>query len=206
MDLTASIARSVATLQALASLAPAIERAAAHIVATLHRGNQLLIAGNGGSAAEASHFATELVGRFGPERRPLPALNLTADGALLTGLFNDYPSEQVFARQIAAHGRPGDLLVLISSSGNSANLLAALPPARTAGLSTLALLGRDGGRTAGLADHEIIVPGLSGRAAQEAHLFLIHHFCDHIDATFVTAPLSGTGPAAQARTASTTST
>lgn len=184
MSLAQSLAASVATFNSLAALEPAITRAGDLILQTLKQGNQLLIAGNGGSAAEASHFATELAGRYSKDRRPLPAWALPADGTLSTCIVNDYGFEHVFSRQVEAFSRPGDLLVIISSSGNSPNLLAALEAARARSVKTLALLGRGGGKAAGRCDVEIIVPGDSGRTAQEAHLFLIHHFCDQLDAAF----------------------
>lgn len=179
-----SLATTLRTFEGLAALEPAITRAGDLILETLRGGGKLLIAGNGGSAAEAGHFATELTGRYQRNRRALPALALSADGSLLTCVGNDFGFEQVFARQVAGLGRPGDLLIVLSSSGNSANLLAALAEARRTGLRSLALLGRGGGRARGFADCELIVPGDSGAAAQEAHLFLIHHFCERIDAAF----------------------
>ncbi len=179
-----SLATTLRTFEALTALEPAITRAGDLILETLRGGGKLLVAGNGGSAAEAGHFATELTGRYQRNRRALPALALSADGSLLTCVGNDFGFEQAFARQVAGLGRPGDLLIVLSSSGNSPNLLAALAEARRGGLRSLALLGRSGGRARGLADCELIVPGESGAAAQEAHLFLIHHFCERIDAAF----------------------
>ena len=179
-----SLATTLRTFEALAPLEPAITGAGDLILETLRGGGKLLVAGNGGSAAEAGHFATELTGRYQRNRRALPALALSADGSLLTCVGNDFGFEEVFARQVAGLGRPGDLLVVLSSSGNSPNLLAALAEARRGGLRSLALLGRGGGRARGVADCELIVPGESGAAAQEAHLFLIHHFCERIDAAF----------------------
>ena len=179
-----SLAATLRTLQALATIRPAIDQAGDLILTTLRQGGKLLICGNGGSAAEAAHFATELVGRYAKTRRSLPAIALTADGSLLTCLGNDFGFEAVFARQIAGLARPGDLVVVLSSSGNSPNLIAALNEARRLGLKSIALLGRQGGAAQGLASCELIVPGDSGAAAQEAHLFLIHHFCERIDAEF----------------------
>jgi D-sedoheptulose 7-phosphate isomerase len=179
-----SLAATLRTLQALATIRPAIDQAGDLILSTLRQGGKLLICGNGGSAAEAAHFATELVGRYAKTRGPLPALALTADGSLLTCLGNDFGFEAVFARQIAGLARPGDLVVVLSSSGNSSNLIAALNEARRLGLKSIALLGRQGGAARGLASCELIMPGDSGAAAQEAHLFLIHHFCERIDAEF----------------------
>ena len=181
MSLAAQVSETVACLQGLDALSPEIDRAAALILSTLRNGRKLLICGNGGSAAEASHFAAELVGRAARSSRPLPALALACDGAILTSLGNDYGYEEVFARQIAGLGAPGDLVICLSSSGNSANILAALREASAHGLRSIAFLGRGGGAAKSLATVDLIMPGDSGRAAQEAHLFLIHHFCTRVD-------------------------
>jgi D-sedoheptulose 7-phosphate isomerase len=175
---------STRTLQALTDIRPAIDAAAVLILNTLRGGGKILTAGNGGSAAEASHFATELSGRYSKNRRGLPALALSADGSLVTCVANDYGYEAAFARPLSALGRPGDLLVAFTSSGNSPNILAALRTARDLRIGTLAFLGRGGGNTRGVADVELVVPGSRGAAAQEAHLFLIHYFCELIDAEF----------------------
>jgi D-sedoheptulose 7-phosphate isomerase len=145
-------------------------------------GSRLLVCGNGGSAAEAQHFATELVGRYQAERPPLPAIALSADGALLTCLTNDYAADALFARQVQALGRPGDLLVALSTSGRSRNVIAAVAAAKAHGLHTLALLGKEGGPLAGQAEREWIVPSASTARIQEAHLLFIHVVCDYIDA------------------------
>lgn len=179
-----SLAATLRAFQGLAALRPEIDRAGKMIVDALKGGNKLLIGGNGGSAAEASHFATELVGRYARTRRPLPAVALSSDGSLVSCIGNDFGFDAVFARQIAGLGRPGDLVVLLTSSGNSPNVLAGLAEARRLGLSSIAFLGRGGGKARGLATCEIVIPGESGAAAQEAHLFLIHHFCELIDAAF----------------------
>lgn len=184
MTFDASLAETLRTFQALATIRPQIDRAGDMILATLQRGGKLLICGNGGSAAEAAHFATELVGRYAKNRRSLPAVALSSDGSLLSCIGNDYGYEQVFARQIEGLARPGDLVVVLTSSGNSPNILAALAAARTAGLESIAFLGRGGGKAKGLATCDLVMPGQSGAAAQEAHLFLIHHFCERIDAAF----------------------
>src|SRR5678815_222009 len=126
MTFDASLAETLSTFQALTTIRPAIDRAGQMIVTTLQRGGKLLICGNGGSAAEAAHFATELVGRYAMTRRPLPAIALSSDGSLLSCIGNDFGFEQVFARQVAGLAQRGDLLVVLTSSGNSANILAAL--------------------------------------------------------------------------------
>ena len=183
MNLDACLQETMRTLEALPTIRPQIERAAGLILRTLQAGRKLLICGNGGSAAEAQHFATELVGRYFKSRRPLPAIALTADGSLLTCIGNDFKFDDVFARQIDGLARPGDLVVAFTSSGNSANVVRALAAAQRLKLKSLAFLGRGGGEAKGLATCELIIPGLSGRTAQEAHLVLIHYFCELIDAT-----------------------
>src|SRR5204862_8224992 len=125
----------------------------------LKRGGKLLLCGNGGSAAEAAHFATELVGRYAKTRRSLPALALSSDGSLVTCIGNDFGYDQVFARQIAGLAKPGDLVVVLTSSGNSPNIIAALQEAKKIGVDSIAFLGRGGGKTKGLATCELIVPG-----------------------------------------------
>ncbi|MDP3073875.1 MAG: SIS domain-containing protein [Opitutaceae bacterium] len=180
----ASLAETIRTFQALATIRPQIDRAGELMLATLRRGGKLLICGNGGSAAEAGHFSTELVGRYAKTRRSLPALALSADGSLLTCIGNDFGFETVFARQIAGLAQRGDLVVVLTSSGNSTNIIAALHEAKKLGLESVAFLGRGGGQCRDLATCDLIMPGESGAAAQEAHLFLIHHFCRLIDAAF----------------------
>jgi D-sedoheptulose 7-phosphate isomerase len=180
--LTESLERDAAALDALARWAAAL----------IVGGARLLVCGNGGSAAEAQHFATELVGRYQAERRPLPAIALPADGTLLTCISNDYAAEAVFARQVEAFGQPGDLLVGLSTSGRSRNVIAAVRAARQRGLHTLALLGKGGGELAGLAEREWIVPSQATARVQEVHLWFIHVVCDHIDAALLEVSRSKT--------------
>ena len=184
MSLETSLQRTIRALESLAQIRPSIDAAAELVLGSLRDGGKLLICGNGGSAAEASHFATELVGRFDLSRRSLPAVALSADGSLVTCIGNDYGFEQAFARQISGLARPGDLVVVLSSSGKSANVVAALREARRLGLKSLAFLGRGGGAAKGIATCDLIVPGDSGAAAQESHLFLIHYFCELVDISF----------------------
>jgi D-sedoheptulose 7-phosphate isomerase len=184
MSLDTSLASTIRTFESLKEIRADIDRAGVLIVETLRAGKKLLICGNGGSAAEAQHFSTELVGRYFKNRRSLPAIALNADGSLVTCIANDYGFEFAFSRQIEGLAQPGDLVVGITSSGNSANIVAALRAAGKLGLKSIALLGRNGGKAKGLASVDLVVPGDSGRTAQEAHLFLIHHFCDLIDAAF----------------------
>ena len=184
MTFEASLAETLRTFQDLTTIRPAIDRAGELMLATLQRGGKLLICGNGGSAAEAAHFATELVGRYAKTRRSLPAIALSSDGSLLSCIGNDFGYEQVFARQVAGLAQKGDLLVVLTSGGNSGNVIAALHEAKRLGLESVAFLGRGGGQARGLATCDLIIPGGSGAAAQEAHLFLIHHFCERIDGAF----------------------
>lgn len=184
MTFEATLAESVRTLQALAEIRPAIDRAGEMILAALRHDKKLLICGNGGSAAEAGHFSTELVGRYQKNRAALPAIALSADGSLLTCIGNDYGYDHVFSRQIAGLARPGDLVIVLTSSGNSANILAALHEAKKMNLESIAFLGRGGGKARGVATCDLIIPSQSGAACQEAHLFLIHHFCELIDEAF----------------------
>ena len=186
MTFDASLAETLETFQALPTIRAEIARAGDLMLAALRRGNTLLICGNGGSAAEAAHFATELVGRYAKTRRSLPAIALSSDGSLLSCIGNDFGYEQVFSRQVAGLAQPGDLLVVLTSSGNSANIIVALHEAKKLGLESVAFLGRGGGKAKGLATVDLIMPGGSGAAAQEAHLFLIHHFCERIDEAFPT--------------------
>jgi D-sedoheptulose 7-phosphate isomerase len=186
VNFDASLAETLRTFQALSSIRPSIDRAGDMILATLQRGGKILACGNGGSAAEAAHFATELVGRYAKTRRSLPAVALSSDGSLVTCIGNDFGYDQIFARQIGGLANPGDLVVVLSSSGNSPNIVAALQESRKLGLESIALLGRAGGKAKGLATCELIIPGQSGAAAQESHLFLIHHFCERIDEAFPT--------------------
>jgi phosphoheptose isomerase len=174
------------------SLGPVIARAASSMVATLKGGGKILLCGNGGSASDAQHFAAELLNRFERERRPLAAVALSCDAATLTAVGNDYDFSPIFAKQVAALGRSPDLVVLISTSGNSANILAAADAAHEAGLAIVALSGRDGGALAGRlasGDLEIRVPGSSTARIQEVHAVIIHCLCDLIDHTlFPEAP------------------
>jgi D-sedoheptulose 7-phosphate isomerase len=184
MTFDKSLADTVRTLESLTEIRPAIDQAAELILGTLKAGGKLLLCGNGGSAAEAAHFATELVGRYHGPRRSLPAIALSSDGSLLTCIANDFGYDQVFSRQLGGLAHKGDLLVAITSSGNSANILTALAEAKSMGLKSIAFLGRGGGKAKGLATCDLVIPGARGPSAQEAHLFLIHYFCELVEITF----------------------
>ena len=169
---------------ALETLAEPVARAAARLGACLDAGGKILACGNGGSAADAQHFAAELVGRFERERAALPAVALTADTSALTAIGNDYGFEAVFRRQVEGLGRPGDCLLAISTSGDSPNVLAAAAAARERGLGVVALTGRGGGRLAaalGAEDVELRAPAASTARVQELHILLLHCLCDLLD-------------------------
>ncbi len=162
-------------------LSPAIAEAARVTAEALANGNKVLVMGNGGSAADAQHLAAELVGRFLRERRALPAIALTTDTSILTAVGNDYGFDQVFSRQVEALAQPGDVVIGISTSGNSANVLAALVSARAAGCRTIGLLGRDGGSIAGQVDLSLVIPTQETPHIQEAHVTIIHVLCDLVE-------------------------
>jgi len=169
---------SIETLQSLKKLQPEVARAADFIADCLTNGNKLLICGNGGSASDAAHFATELVVRFAKDRPAYPAICLTGDGGLLTAAGNDYGFDEIFARQVAAFGVSGDLLICLTTSGKSKNVLRALEEARPRKLKTIAFLGRDGGSTVGIADVDLLVASDSTARIQEAHMLLLHVLCE----------------------------
>jgi len=148
----------------------------------LPAGGRLLVAGNGGSAAEAQHLTAELVGRYLDERQPLSALCLSAETSSLTAILNDYGAEEVFARQVQAHGRPGDVLMLLSTSGRSPNVLRAAERARAGGLRVWAMTGRRPNPLAVLADEVLAVPADSTATVQEVHLVAVHAVCAAVDA------------------------
>ena len=168
-----------------ATLGPAVTQAATLVIATLRAGHKLLFCGNGGSAADAQHLAAELTGRYAhPQRRALPALALTTDTSVLTALGNDLGFDRIFARQVEALGQPGDLLLALSTSGASPNVIAAVHQARNQGLGTIGLLGRDGGDLAALVDLAIVVPSRDTPHIQELHITLGHFLCALVDDAF----------------------
>jgi len=176
--LQGAIAAASESLRSLAELDAQIAQAADLIVACLTNGNKLLGCGNGGSAADAADFCTEFACRFVQDRRPYPALNLAQGGSLLTATGNDYGFDEIFARQVAAYGVENDLLVCLTTSGKSQNIRRALEEGKKRRLKTIALLGRDGGSTIGIADVDLVMKGNSTARIQEAHKFILHVLCE----------------------------
>jgi len=168
-------------LSALSPLQLALEKAASLAGDALLAGNKLMFCGNGGSASDSAHLATEFTCRFKEDRRPYPAMAFTVDAGLLTAIGNDYEFTEVFSRQVAAFGKSGDVLIAITTSGKSRNILAALEEARRRGVKTIAFLGKGGGFTKGAADVELIVPGSETARIQEAQQFLLHVLCEIIE-------------------------
>ncbi len=170
-----------ATLEQVASLETKIVGAAGVIADALLSGNKLLACGNGGSAADASHLTTEFVCRFNQDRRPYPAISLAAQGGDLTAIGNDYEFSEIFSRQVKAFGKPGDILIVFTTSGRSPNIRRALVVARDLKIKTIAFLGRDGGTCAGLADIELLVASQVTARIQEGHQFLFHTICEMVE-------------------------
>ncbi len=164
-------------------LSDVIAKAAEIIIASYQNGGKLLLCGNGGSAADAQHIAGELVGRFLKERKALSAIALTTDTSILTALANDYNVEKIFERQVEAHGKPGDVLLAISTSGNSSNVMRAVEAAKASNIKTLGLLGKGGGKMKGVCDIEVIVPSDNTRRIQEAHITIGHIICGLVEKT-----------------------
>src|SRR5213080_5258269 len=180
-NLNRAINDSVRVLESLKNLEPQVSRAADLVGECFRTGNKLLLCGNGGSAADASHFATELVVRFAKDRRALPAICLASDSGILTACGNDYGFDNIFARQVAAFGQAGDVLICFTTSGKSKNVVRALQEAKLRELKTIAFLGRDGGSTIGIADVDLLVRSNSTARIQEAHELLLHVLCETIE-------------------------
>jgi len=168
-------------LAVIDALEPEMDRLASELLGAFASEHKLLTAGNGGSAAEAAHFAEELTGRFWRERSSLPGMCLSVDGSLITCICNDYGYEQVFSRQVEGLGFQGDVLVVFSTSGNSVNLIKALEAGKKKGLVTAAFLGKGGGKSKGIADIELIVPSENTMRVQECHLFMLHMICEKVE-------------------------
>jgi len=180
--ISASVSESLKLKQEFfASHSDDVERAASMVAGSLSSDHKLLIFGNGGSAADAQHIAGELVNRFLQQRRGLPAIALTTDGGVLTCIANDVGFEKVFARQVEALGNEGDVCLAISTSGQSANVIAACEQARSQGIKVIGLLGCDGGKVATLCDIALIVPSNDTQRIQETHNLLGHILCELIE-------------------------
>jgi DnaA initiator-associating protein len=182
-----SFTESIQTkIDAAEALPESIEKAAEMMVQCLLGGNKILSCGNGGSAGDAQHFSAELLNRYEIERPPLPAIALSCDTSTITAIANDYSYDEIFSKQILALGQPGDILLAISTSGNSGNIIKAMEAALSRDMTIVALTGKDGGAMAGLmsaGDVEIRVPSNVTARIQEVHLLVIHCLCDNIDRT-----------------------
>lgn len=176
-----AIDEAVATFRGLTALEKPLDRAAKMVLACLTSGHKLLICGNGGSASDATHLATEFLCRFVNNRRPYPAISLTANGEFMTAVCNDLQPDEIFARQVWGLGQKGDVLITLTTSGKSKNVLRALEEAKVKGIESICFLGRDGGFTKGVATIDLLVPGSNTARIQEAHKLLMHVLCELVD-------------------------
>jgi D-sedoheptulose 7-phosphate isomerase len=181
--LDAHLSGLAAALRPFRRQAGVLARWGADLAWHLGQGGRLLVAGNGGSAAEAQHLAAELVGRLRPERAPLSAIALTPDSAAVTAISNDYGFDEVFARQVRAHGRPGDVLLVLTTSGRSPNLVAAVRAAQESGLRTWAMVGAGRSPVAAACDEALCCPSPDSQVVQELHLVAVHVLCEYVDLT-----------------------
>ncbi len=179
--LSRAIEEAIATTRSLAALETPLNQAAELVLRALVSGKKLLVCGNGGSASDATHLATEFLCRFREERRPYPALSLTANGEFMTAVCNDYHADEIFARQVWGLAEPGDVLIGITTSGKSKNILRALEEAKRKGVASIAILGRDGGFTKGVATIDLIVPGTVTARIQEGQKVLYHALCEIVE-------------------------
>ena len=194
----ASLRRALDDAEQLAETAQRWGYALADVLAG---GGRLLAAGNGGSAAQAQHLTAELVGRYVDERQPLSAICLSAETSTLTALANDYGADELFARQVRAHGRPGDVCVLFSTSGTSRNVLAAAVAAKECGLLSWALTGPGPNPLAAMCSEALCVPGPGTATVQELHLVALHMICEHVDARIAAGSAQAAGRTASGPTA-----
>jgi len=176
-----AIEESVVATRALGALEQPLKRAAKLVLQCLTSGHKLLVCGNGGSASDATHVATEFLCRYCDDRRPYPAISLTANGEYLTAVCNDYHADEIFARQVWGLGARGDLLIAFTSSGKSRNVLRALEEAKRKKMKSICFLGRDGGFTKGVATVDLLAPGASTARIQEAQTLLFHVLCETVD-------------------------
>jgi D-sedoheptulose 7-phosphate isomerase len=180
-QLARAIEDCIATLRPLAGLDEPLNRAAKMVLAGLTSGHKLLVCGNGGSASDATHLATEFLCRFREDRRPYPAISLTANGELMTAVCNDYGADEIFARQVWGLAEKGDVLIAFTTSGKSKNVLRALEEARRRGIESICFLGRDGGFTKGVATLDLLVPGSNTARIQEGQKLLFHVLCEMVE-------------------------
>jgi D-sedoheptulose 7-phosphate isomerase len=182
MSRTPHVLELIDTLRRSSALEPVTAAWGEHLARLLPVGHRLLVAGNGGSAAQAQHLTAELVGRYDGDRPAYSAIALHAETSAVTAIMNDYGADEVFARQVAAHGRPGDVCLLMSTSGRSSNLLAAAARARAGGLTVWAMTGAAPNPLASLADHALCVGARTTATVQEVHLVALHLVCEAFDA------------------------
>jgi D-sedoheptulose 7-phosphate isomerase len=176
-----NLRQHLALISNLESLDESVTRAAAMISDSLRNGGKLLLCGNGGSAADCQHIAAEFTGRFIKDRPPVAAISLTTDTSALSCIGNDYSFDQIFSRQVFALGRPGDILMGITTSGNSGNVLTAFEAAHKLGIQSIGLLGRDGGKAIKVCSHSIVVPSDVTARIQEAHILIGHTICGMVE-------------------------
>ena len=176
-----AIEDSIATLRGLAAFEKPLARAAKMVNSCLTSGHKLLVCGNGGSASDATHLSTEFLCRYRDDRRPYPAISLTANGEFMTAVCNDYHADEIFARQVWGLGARGDLLVAFTTSGKSRNVVRAIEEANRKKMKSICFLGRDGGFTKGVATLDLIIPGNSTARIQEAQKLLFHVLCETVD-------------------------
>ena len=176
-----AIEAAIATTRDLAGLEEPLNRAAQMVLRCLTGGHKLLTCGNGGSASDATHLATEFLCRFVEDRRPYPAVSLTAGGEFMTAVCNDYGADEIFARQVRGLAEKGDVLIAITTSGKSKNVLRALEEAKRKGVDSICFLGRDGGFTKGVATLDLLVPGTNTARIQEGQKLLFHVLCETAD-------------------------
>ena len=176
-----AIDESIVTLRGLTGLEEPLNRAAQMVLRCLTSGHKLLICGNGGSASDATHLATEFLCHYVTDRRPYPAISLTANGEFMTAVCNDYGADEIFARQVWGLGEKGDVLIALTTSGKSKNVLRALEAAKCKGIESICFLGRDGGFTKGVATLDLLVPGDNTARIQEGQKLLCHVLCEMVE-------------------------
>ena len=180
-EIISMVEESSKTIKSCESLAQQIEKAAELAISALKNNKKILLAGNGGSASQASHIAAEFVGRYKIERKGMPAISLASDLSAITSIGNDYGFDSVFERQIEALGNEGDVFIALTTSGNSKNIIKAAEKAKKMNIKVIALLGKDGGKMKSISDVEIIVPSDNVPRIQECHLIILHIICELVD-------------------------